>query len=76
MKTNLDTKTSRIVDIAKDAGRSVMNIYENNLFNQRFKSDNNPLTEADIASHHVSIFGVVHAPAINETWAGVVVRKI
>jgi 3'(2'), 5'-bisphosphate nucleotidase len=133
MKINLDAKTSKLVHIAKDAGNSIMEIYEKETFNQQLKSDNSPLTEADVASHnviinglkqltpdipilseescdiswnerkqwcnywlidpldgtkefikrngeftvnialiekHIPVFGIVHAPAINETWIG------
>ncbi|WP_345293181.1 3'(2'),5'-bisphosphate nucleotidase CysQ [Kangiella marina] len=42
---------SKINDIAIDAGRKVMSIYERD-FDIQEKSDNSPLTEADLASHH------------------------
>ena len=41
-----------VIDIAKQAGRIIMNIY-NKSFSVDYKSDNTPFTEADIESHHL-----------------------
>ena len=41
------------IDAAIDAGKSIMEIYETDDLGVDFKSDNSPLTKADIASHNV-----------------------
>lgn len=41
------------IDAAIDAGKRIMKIYETDDFGVDFKSDNSPLTKADIASHNV-----------------------
>jgi 3'(2'), 5'-bisphosphate nucleotidase len=38
---------------ALEAGRAIMEIYENEDFSVEFKSDNSPLTKADLASHDI-----------------------
>jgi len=52
---NIDS--SQIIDIAKKAGDAIMEIY-NRDFEIYEKSDNSPLTEADLASHKVIIEGL------------------
>jgi len=41
------------IDAAIDAGKRIMKIYETEDFGVDFKSDNTPLTRADIASHEI-----------------------
>ncbi len=41
------------IDAAIDAGKRIMEIYETDDFGVDFKSDNSPLTKADIASHNI-----------------------
>lgn len=36
-----------------DAGKRIMEIYENEDFEVDFKGDDSPLTKADLASHHI-----------------------
>ncbi len=55
MKTNLDVTTEQLVQIAKNAGNAIMDIYKKATFSQQFKLDNSPLTEADIASNNIII---------------------
>ena len=43
----------KIVDIAKIAGDKILQIYNENSFDLRLKTDNSPLTEADIAAHNI-----------------------
>ena len=43
----------KIIAIAIAAGKEILAIYQKNDFGAREKSDNSPLTEADIASHQV-----------------------
>lgn len=49
MNTLLDTAISAAID----AGKRIMEIYETEDFGVDFKSDNSPLTKADIASHEI-----------------------
>jgi len=46
-----------IVNIAKEAGDIIMKIYKRD-FTIEYKEDKSPLTEADLASHHVIIKGL------------------
>jgi len=47
-----------IVDLAKQAGEKIMHVYESDEFNVTQKSDNTPLTKADLAAHHTIIEGL------------------
>lgn len=51
MKPNLDDM-HKVITIAKQAGESIMQIYAKD-FSVELKEDQSPLTEADIASHHL-----------------------
>ena len=42
-----------IIEIAKDAGDKILEIYNKESFDHQLKIDNSPLTEADIASHNL-----------------------
>ena len=44
---------NKIIDIAKAAGDKILEIYNKKSFNHQPKTDNSPLTEADIASHNL-----------------------
>ena len=55
MKTSLDVTTKQLIQIAINAGNAIMDIYKKETFNQQLKSDNSPLTEADIASNNIII---------------------
>lgn len=46
------TLLEQVSAIALDAGRAIMNVY-NGEFAVRRKEDNSPLTEADLAAHHI-----------------------
>lgn len=50
----MDVLLSQVIDIAKAAGDAIMKIYETD-FEQYEKSDSSPLTEADLAAHHIII---------------------
>lgn len=52
---NIDS--SQVIDIAKKAGNAIMEIYKRD-FEIYDKSDNSPLTEADLASHKVIVEGL------------------
>jgi len=51
MKPNLDDMNN-IITIAKQAGEKIMQIYQKD-FSVEYKEDQSPLTEADLASHHL-----------------------
>ncbi len=54
MKSKLhDININVIVNIAKEAGDKILQIYNNESFDYRLKVDNSPLTEADIAAHNL-----------------------
>jgi len=44
--------------LALDAGKKVMQIYNAGETTAQYKSDNSPLTEADLASHHTIVAGL------------------
>ena len=56
--------------LALDAGKRVMEIYNSGDTNTQYKSDNSPLTEADLASHHAIVAGLQRLtpdiPALSE----------
>ncbi|MCA9837903.1 MAG: 3'(2'),5'-bisphosphate nucleotidase CysQ [Trueperaceae bacterium] len=43
---------TKIIDIAAEAGKRILEVYESADFNVDFKADDSPLTRADLASHH------------------------
>ncbi|MGO3182943.1 MAG: 3'(2'),5'-bisphosphate nucleotidase CysQ [Aequorivita sp.] len=43
------------IQASLEAGKRIMEIYENESFDVDFKSDNSPLTKADLASHEIII---------------------
>jgi 3'(2'), 5'-bisphosphate nucleotidase len=51
IKPNLDDM-KKIITIVKEAGEKIMQIYQKD-FSVEFKEDQSPLTEADLASHHL-----------------------
>jgi 3'(2'), 5'-bisphosphate nucleotidase len=48
----------KVVDIAKDAGKVIMNTYNSDDFGVEVKEDDSPLTKADLASTEVIICGL------------------
>ncbi len=59
---------NQAIDIAKNAGDAIMAIYKTD-YAQYQKSDNSPLTEADLAAHHIIIDGLAKMsdlPCISE----------
>jgi len=44
-----------IVNLSHDAGKLILNIYQSNNFDEQLKSDNSPLTKADLASHNLIV---------------------
>ena len=46
------TDMHKVIAIAKQAGETIMQIYEKD-FSVEYKEDQSPLTEADLTSHHL-----------------------
>ena len=42
-----------LLEIARDAGRAIMRVYSRENHGIQEKADNSPLTEADLAAHHI-----------------------
>ena len=53
-----DGAVSPLVDLAREAGASIMRVYENDVISVADKKDSSPLTEADLASHAVIVTGL------------------
>lgn len=51
---NLETLCRQCVEIARDAGRKILQIYDTE-FDIEHKDDKSPLTNADMASHHTIV---------------------
>jgi len=47
-----------VINIARSAGEKIMEVYAREDFGTRLKSDDSPLTEADLAAHHVIVDGL------------------
>lgn len=47
--------TQAIIEIAHQAGESILEIYQQEHFEQQQKSDNSPLTAADLTSHQLIV---------------------
>ncbi len=48
----------QIIDIAKDAGSAILEVYESEDFGIETKSDDSPLTKADLAAHKIIMAGL------------------
>ncbi|TNF93441.1 MAG: 3'(2'),5'-bisphosphate nucleotidase [Gammaproteobacteria bacterium] len=48
----------QIIQLARQAGEKILEVYEREDFGTRLKSDDSPLTEADLAAHHVIVDGL------------------
>ncbi len=49
----MDTKqTQQLIDLARVAGDAILEVYHSD-FDVQNKSDDSPLTQADLAAHHV-----------------------
>lgn len=64
-----------MLETAREAGRSIMQIYDDGALEQKEKSDGSPLTAADMASHHAIAAGLEKAtpgwPVLSEESADV-----
>ena len=47
-----------VKQIARDAGAAIMDVYESDDFNVQQKSDDSPLTKADLAAHKIICEGL------------------
>lgn len=58
-----------VIDIARQAGEAIMRVYETD-FDVEKKSDNSPLTQADLAAHHLIVNALKqltpHIPVLSE----------
>lgn len=50
----------QVVALSIEAGHAIMAIYDGHAFKVTHKEDKSPLTEADLASHHVIVKGLEH----------------
>ncbi len=57
MKINPDQWLDAVIDIARDAGKKILDIYVTD-FDVSHKHDNTPLTEADMAAHKTIVNGL------------------
>lgn len=48
----------KVIEIAKNASKQIMKIYDTENFEIEFKSDNSPITKADLASHNIIVEGL------------------
>jgi len=48
---------SAVIELSKDAGHRILEVYQSN-FSVDFKTDNSPLTAADLASHNCLVAGL------------------
>ena len=55
MTENLSSLSLNLVSIAEQAGQAILNIYQQDDFQEQIKSDNSPLTAADLASHNLIV---------------------
>jgi len=66
---NYDQHLEQVIAIAKTAGTAIMQVYSTD-FNVVKKGDNSPLTQADLAAHHVIVTALCrltpHIPILSE----------
>jgi 3'(2'), 5'-bisphosphate nucleotidase len=71
----LSDLTPHVVELAREAGQAILNVYEETAPAVDFKGDNSPLTHADLASHRVILKGLARLspdwPALSEESAAV-----
>lgn len=64
-----------VVKIAKQAGHKILEIYNTNDFEIQIKSDDSPLTKADLAAHHIIVDFLEekysHIPCLSEESIGI-----
>ena len=57
LRVNLSMEIESLLALVRQAGKSVMDIYQQD-FSVTEKSDKSPLTEADMAAHHILVNGL------------------
>ena len=64
-----------VVDVARTAGSKILKVYARDDFGTRLKSDDSPLTEADLAAHHEIVEGLTQLdssiPVLSEEAAAI-----
>ncbi|MFP6807769.1 MAG: 3'(2'),5'-bisphosphate nucleotidase CysQ [Pseudomonadales bacterium] len=61
----MSEQLDELIQIARDAGAAILTVYEQDDFGIETKSDNSPLTKADLAAHNIIIAGLAKlAPEI------------
>lgn len=61
----MQTMLKQLVNIAKEAGDAIMQVYNSNDFDIQTKGDDSPLTKADLAAHNVIVNALAqHYPDI------------
>ena len=64
-----------VVDVARTAGSKILEVYARDDFGTRLKSDDSPLTEADLAAHHEIVGGLTQLdssiPVLSEEAAAI-----
>src|SRR5580658_4593505 len=67
---SFETLLPGVIDLAREAGRAILHIYGEMDPAVEYKRDNSPLTQADMASHHVIVNGLAkltpHWPVLSE----------
>ena len=63
MKKNI-TDIDSIISIAQDAGKEILSVYNNKNFKIQIKSDNSPITEADLISNEIITNGLKKVSSI------------
>lgn len=63
MKKNI-TDIDSIISIAQDAGKAILSVYNNKNFKIQIKSDNSPITEADLISNEIITNGLKKVSSI------------
>ena len=58
MLNNLKVLLPSVIEIAKKAGGSVMQLYAAKNLNIEYKTDHSPVTQADLAAHHIIQHGL------------------
>ena len=54
----MSEQLDELIQIARDAGAAILTVYEQDDFGIETKSDNSPLTKADLAAHNIIIAGL------------------
>lgn len=58
MNFDLNEKIEQLVDIAVKAGNAILEVYNREDIAVEKKGDNSPITEADLAAHHIIVNGL------------------